>query len=103
MTNVEAVGATIVALADRIRPTDAAIIALAESLAEAVDADRCTGCNQCGGCGTRGQTAALWKEYRAALVALSEVGADDLDDDATAFRFNVQVPRRAPVGDTKES
>lgn len=100
VTNTEAVAATIAALheAGRIQDTDAALVALAESLAEAVDADRCGGCNQCAGCGTRGQTAALWKEYRAALVALSEVGSDDLDDDTLTFRASVSIPSRSPVG-----
>jgi hypothetical protein len=96
-SNVAAVAATIAALAERIQDTDAALVALAESLAEAVDGDRC------GECGTRGQTAALWKEYRAALVALSEVGSDDLDDDTQAFRVSVQVPRRASMGHPEES
>lgn len=90
MTNVEAVASTIAALheAGRIQDTDAAVVALAESLAEAVDADRCHGC------ATRGQTAALWKEYRAALVALSEVGSDDLPDDEQAFRIEIRTPQR---------
>lgn len=99
MTNVEAVETTISALdaAGRLADTDAALVALNRYLAAAVDADRCAKCGATGG------TAALWREYRAAVQSLSEVGADDLDDDTTAFRVSVQVPRRASLGHSENT
>ncbi len=92
----DAIETTIAALGERLTDEHGALVALARSLAKAVDADPCADC----GAAT---TAALWKEMRATITALSEVGADDLDDDTVAFRWSVQVPRRAEVGDPEES
>lgn len=80
--------------ADKLRPEHAAIIALAKALASAVDAD------PCGSCGA-GQNAALWREYRAAVMnLLNEVDdGDDLDEDTARFRISIQTPVRAAVGD----
>lgn len=88
MTNAEAIETTIAALeaAGRLSDTDAALVALCRNLASAVDA--ATG------------NAALWREFRAAVESLSQVGADDLDDDAAAFRVSIQTPGRAKVGNS---
>ena len=93
-TNAEAVDTMIAALGDRLEDEHAALVAMARSLAGAVDADRCAHCS------AHGQNAALWKEYRATVTALSEVGADGDDDDTLAFRVSIQTPMRPPVGDT---
>jgi hypothetical protein len=68
--NDEALAVTITAMRDagRITPADEATVAAAESLALAVDA-------------APGE-ASLWREYRAALKSLTELGAvDDGGDD----------------------
>lgn len=74
--------------AGKVKAEHAAAVALAKSLAAAVDADPC---RECGA----GQNAALWREYRAAVAdLLREVGAgDDLDPDAQRFRIEIQTPR----------
>lgn len=78
--------------------TDEALLALARSLASAVDADRCHHC------AAAGQNAALWKEYRATVQALIEAGTpDDVDDETAAFRSSVQTPVRAQVGHPPKS
>lgn len=86
MSIADAVDTTIAALGDRLTDEHGALVALARSLAKAVDAD------PCGDCGAA-QNAALWKEMRATITALSEVGADDLDDDTQAWRVTIQTPR----------
>jgi hypothetical protein len=73
---------TIRAMADRLGEADEALVALARGLAAAVDAAP--------------DNAALWREYRAAVTALSEVGADgDIDDDTQAFLLTLRTPVRA--------
>jgi hypothetical protein len=88
VTNAAAVESTVAALDDagRLSPIDDALVALVRNLSLAVDESP--------------GNAALWREFRAALQTLSEVGADDLDDDTLAFRVSVQTPRRASVGDS---
>jgi hypothetical protein len=78
-SNVVAVARTIGAIRDagRATPADEAQIAAAELLAAAVDADPLN--------------ASLWREYRAALIQLSQIGAtigddDDLDELLASFR-----------------
>lgn len=68
---------------------DKALIALARGLAAAVDADPCPVCGA-------GQNAALWREYRAALQALTEAGSGDADDDTRDFLIKIQTPRVRP-------
>ena len=67
--------------AGRLDDTDQALLALARSLAAAVDAEP--------------ENAALAREYRAALVALSAAGADNIDDDTRQFLLTVRTPRTA--------
>jgi len=57
---------------------DAALIAMARGLAAAVDAEP--------------GNAALWREYRAAVTALVEVGVDDADDDTRDFLLSIRTP-----------
>ncbi len=91
-TNLLALNRTIKAL--DIHDEDQALVALARSLAKAIDVD------PCGECGAV-QTAALWKEYRTTVLALLEAGAsDDLDDDTASFRLTIQTPVRATVVNT---
>lgn len=62
-------------------------MALARGLAAAVDAAP--------------ENAALWREYRAAVTTLTEVGADhDVDDDTQAFLLRIRTPMRSKVGDS---
>lgn len=72
----------------RLDETHAALLAIAEGMAAAIDA---------GDADTN--TAALWKEYRAAVVALVEVGADDTDSTAEAV---IELLRPA-LGNAAES
>lgn len=90
-TNAAAVEKTIDALNDagRLSDTDEALVALVRNLADAVDGAPAN--------------AALWREFRAALTTLSEVGGDDLDDGTLAFRISVQTPSRATVGHSKDA
>jgi hypothetical protein len=74
--------------AGRLDDTDQALLALARSLAAAVDAEP--------------ENAALAREYRAALVALSTAGADNIDDDTRQFLLTVRTPR-APMGDDEDA
>lgn len=75
--------------AGQLEDVDAAVIALAEGLAAAVDDDPANG--------------ALWREYRAALTALREAGdAGGDDDDTAAFRFSIQAPRGASLVNTSQ-
>lgn len=67
------------ALRDRLSPDHDALVAAARGLAIAVDADP--------------GNASLWREYRAAIATLIEVGADgDTDDDAAAFIGTLRTP-----------
>lgn len=76
---------TIKALASRLDDEDEALVALARGLAAAVDADL--------------GNAALWRELRAALSALTQAGAaGDVDDDTREFLLTVRTPMRAKVG-----
>lgn len=93
--NAEGLARTLEAMrADgKLEPGDDALVALAESLAEAVDADRCSDCT------APGQNATLWREYRAAIAALMEAGArGGSDDDAAEFFLAVQTK----VGNAKK-
>lgn len=83
---------TIKALADagRVGPEDEALVALARGLAAAVDAAP--------------ENAALWREYRAAVATLAEVGADDVDDATQQFLVEIRTPQlRAPLGDAEDT
>jgi hypothetical protein len=68
-SNRDAVAVTIAAIRDagRATPANEAQIVVAELLAAAVDAEPAN--------------ASLWREYRAALLQLTEIGATDGDDD----------------------
>lgn len=93
--NLRGLNRTVKALV--LEESDQALLALARSLARAVDVD------PCGDCGAI-QTAALWKEYRATVLALLEAGTpDDVDDETAAFRLTIQTPVRAKVVNTPES
>ena len=84
-SNVAGLERTIKAIKHRLSDETEALVALARGLAAAVDAAP--------------ENAALWREYRAAVTVLSEVGADgDIDDDTQAFVLSVRTPVRAPVG-----
>ena len=84
-SNSSAVEITIRALDDdgRLSDEDQAIVALARCLAAALDAEP--------------ENAALAREYRAALVALSLAGADKPDDNDRDFLLTIRTPR-APLG-----
>lgn len=56
-----------------------------------------------GACDEDPLNAALWREYRAFVQAVREAAAGGSDDDTTAFIVSVQTPRRAPVGNGKNS
>ena len=78
--NVEALEETLATMRGdgRLSEADAAVVAMAQGLAEAVDDDP--------------PNAALWREYRAALVALAAIGSGDVDDDSQAFLVTVSTP-----------
>lgn len=83
--NRTAIEETVRALRDqrRLQAEDEALVTLARRLAVACDAAP--------------GNAALWREYRAAVASLQEVGANDVDpDDAGQFAAEVQ----SPVGHT---
>lgn len=65
--------------AGRLADEDQALLALSRGLAAAVDADP--------------ENAALWREYRAALVALSSAGSDNVDDDTRDFILSIRTPQ----------
>ena len=88
-SNVAGLEKTIRALAARIGPEDEALVALARGLAAAVDAAP--------------DNAALWREYRAAVAALTMVGADQVDDDTTNFLLSIRAPMRTAVGDAEDA
>lgn len=85
-SNATAVEKTIRALNDagRLADVDLAIVALARCLAAALDAEP--------------ENAALAREYRQALIALTSTGSDNLDDDTRDFLLTIRTPR-PPVGD----
>lgn len=84
-SNADGLERTIKALAGRLTDADEALVALARGLAAAVD--------------VAPDNAALWREYRAAVTALSEVGSDsDVDDDTQAFLLALRSPVRPKVG-----
>jgi hypothetical protein len=89
---VDGLQATLTALraARRLEETDEALVALAEGLAAAVDADP--------------SNAALWREYRAAVTALSQCGQGVADDDTTSFLVSIRTPRvPAALGDGSDT
>ena len=89
-SNIDGLERTIKAMAARLEEHDEALVALARGLAAAVDAAP--------------ENAALWREYRAAVTALSERGADgDTDDDTQAFLLSIRTPVRPAVGNAKKS
>lgn len=96
-TNTAGLERTLRALKPNLTPQHEALVALARTLATAVDSDPCADCGA-------GQNAALWKEYRAALMALTEAGTgDDVDDDTKDWLVKISTPRRATVGDAPQS
>jgi hypothetical protein len=81
---------TIKAMEARLDEMNEALVALARGLAAAVDAAP--------------DNAALWREYRAAVTALMEVGSDgDIDDDTQAFLLALRTPVRPKVGNGTNS
>lgn len=80
----EALELTLRALEGRLRPEDAALVALAKGLARAVE--------------TNAENAALWREYRAALAQLME-RTDDSDSD-DGFEQLLAAVRAPTVLDT---
>lgn len=72
-----------------LEPGDEAIVAAFLSLARAVD--------------DPDAKADLWREYRAATVALREVASGGSDDDTASFLVSIQTPGRAKVGNAKKS
>lgn len=69
---------TLRAIAGRLDDSHAALVALARGLAAAVDAEP--------------GNAALWREYRATVVALGQVSAGEVDDDTAAFLVSIRTP-----------
>ncbi|MPY86234.1 MAG: hypothetical protein GEV00_24110 [Actinophytocola sp.] len=64
---------------NRLTPADEALVTLARRLAAACDDDS--------------GNASLWREYRASVATLSEVGRDDGDvDEAAEFAAAVSTP-----------
>lgn len=89
-SNADGLERTIKAMAGRLGETNEALVALARGLAAAVD--------------SAPENAALWREYRAAVTALSEVGTDsDIDDDTQAFLLALRTPVRSKVVNGKNS
>lgn len=89
-SNATGLERTIKAMAAQLDDTNEALVALARGLAAAVDAAP--------------DNAALWREYRAAVTALMEVGSDGgIDDDTQAFLLALRSPVRAKVGNGKNS
>jgi len=87
MTQSAGIAATLAAYADRLTDEDAALVALATGLAEAVDESP--------------GNAALWKELRAAIATLSEVMSRGVDDDTADLRATFLTPLRATMGDSE--
>jgi site-specific recombinase len=69
---------TLRAIAGRLDDSHAALVALARGLAAAVDAEP--------------GNAALWREYRATVVALGQVSAGEVDADTAAFLVSIRTP-----------
>lgn len=89
-SNATGLERTIRAMGSRLDDTSEALVALARGLAGAVDADP--------------GNAALWREYRAAVTALREVGSEgDIDDDTEAFLLSIRTPVRSKVVDGKDT
>lgn len=89
-SNVAGLERTLRALEARLGDEHEALVALARGLAAAVD--------------VAPESAALWREYRAAVAALSEAGAaGDVDDDTQSFLRSMRVPVSSKVGDPKNS
>jgi hypothetical protein len=78
-SNSQGLERTLKALSVRLDEDDEALVALARGLAAAVDADPAN--------------AALWREYRAAVTALTLAGADKVDDDTAEFLLSIRTPR----------
>lgn len=93
-SNLRAVNRAIKALA--LEDSHAALVELARSLARAVDADPCGDCKAA-------QDAALWREYRQAVMALAEAGDGGDDDRAAAFLVSISTPRAASLGDSRDA
>lgn len=80
---------------DRLTQTDEALVAIVLGLAGVLDHP---GCPECG---CPAQTAALWKELRAAVMDLAARGASDDPDDATKRAkagVSMPPPMRSTVG-----
>lgn len=85
-SNAAGLERTIKALGSRLGDEHEALVALARGLAAAVDAAP--------------ENAALWREYRAVVGSISEVGVDDVDDDTVDFLLSIRTPGvRGKVGD----
>lgn len=88
-SNAAGLERTLKALGARLGPEDEAIVALARALAVALDAEP--------------GNAALAREYRAAVTAVSLAGAgDEVDDDTRDFLLTIRTPRRTSVGDASD-
>lgn len=76
--------------AGRLDDEHDALVALTRGLAAALDGAP--------------DNAALWREYRAALATLAEVGSDDVDDDTAAFLSSLRTPGlRTQMGNPSNS
>ena len=73
---------TLKAAAPRLDDSHAALVAMARGLAAAVDAEPAN--------------AALWREYRATVIALGQVAGDVVDDDTAAFLVAIRTPALRP-------
>ena len=73
---------TLKAISGRLDDSHAALVSLARGLAAAVDAEP--------------HNAALWREYRATVVALGQLASGEVDDDTSEFLVAIRtpVPRR---------
>lgn len=79
------------ALADMVKPEHAALVEVARSLAQAVDAAP--------------DNASLWREYRAALASLFDVLSDaGPSDEMASFLESIRTPAVRPqVGDAADA
>ena len=69
---------TLKAAGSRLDDHHAALVAMARGLAAAVDAEPAN--------------AALWREYRATVIALGQIAGDDIDEDTAAFLVSIRTP-----------
>ena len=69
---------TLKAAASRLDDSHAALVAMARGLAAAVDAEP--------------GNAALWREFRATVIALGQVAGDVIDDDTAVFLAAIRTP-----------